>query len=182
MMAPSERDKIRERENALFRVSETILAIALVLTVLFGVSLRVNSDFMGLWPLKDASNAFALAAQASGDSLPQFAEQALSWQHTPEAAQVRTIIAIDNPTLPGMRAFVHDSLVGITRGLDTTHIEYVIRSGEVREEFYLSPAEQLLADRLRKAWFPWFVGGVEMLMMAILFAFHRWVKSLLKEE
>ena len=173
--------QIRERERALFRISQTILVITLILTVLFAVSLRVNADFMALWPLRDAAVGFTIAAESTRDSLSRFAQEALSWKPTPEKSRVSAIVAVENPHLPGMRVFIGDTLIGSTPALDTTHIKYVVTTGEMREEYYLPFAQQVLVDRLRKAWFPWFICGVEILMMAILYGFHRWIKKLSAE-
>jgi len=181
-MDDSTREQIREQERALYRVSQTLLVIALALTLLFVVSLRVNADFMALWPLRDASTGFALAAKTTSDSLPQFVQEALSWKPTPVKSLVSTIIAVDNPNLPGMRVFVRDSLIGSTPSLDTARIKYMVTSGDVREEYYLPYVQQALVDRVRKAWFPWFLCGTEIVLMGILYGFHRWIRKLLNQN
>jgi len=115
--------------------------------------------------------------QKSSDYRTAFARAALSYKHTPESNRLSTIVAVENPNYPGLRVFSGDSLIGNTPGLDTTRISYTVTDGSVREQYYLPYAQQLLADRLRKSWFPWFVCGICLLLMTVLVIFHRWFKA-----
>jgi len=286
MTDESARAGIQEKARALFRVTETILTIALLITLLWLVNARFGVNFMALEPLRDASVAFDQAAadwnaerardiallpppqdstklpewadlvQAHlgypaavyllrgttvqpvrvppdlkdavsnlpqfrdtthadiagnvairqgplgnreiaafvfdagpdraqwgvisrlGDYLPEFTREALSWKRTPATGRVSMIVAVDNRTLPGMRAFFKDAPVGTTPALDTTNIHYAITRGDFREEYYLPIAQQILADHVRKPWFPWFLIVVDIVLMAVVYAFHRWIRGL----
>ncbi|HEY3296636.1 MAG TPA: hypothetical protein VGL38_14490 [bacterium] len=194
-MDSATRTAILEKERALFRVTETLLVMLFVLTALFAVNLRVAADFMALWPLRAASDGFHRAVAewtaqnapkdslaANTDRLSAFAHQALNWKPTPATDYLRTVVAVDNPNYPGLRVYLKDSLLGTTPGLDTTRIHYVVASGPLREEYYLPYAQQAVADRLRKAWFPWLFAVAEVILMAVVYAFHRWLRRLASED
>jgi hypothetical protein len=286
MIDDTTRTGIREKARALFRVAETILVMALLLTGLWLVNVRFGTDFMALEPLRDASVAFDQAATnwnaervrdiallpppqdttklsdwadlvqahvgypaavfimrgttAQGirvsetlktmlsklpefrnvtspdniadvairqgpladtgiqvwlfsaakdqtewgvmsrldDYLPEFAREALNWKRTPASRDVNKIVAVDNKTLPAMRVLLKGSLLGSTPALDTTLIHYAVTRGDLRTEYYLPLAQQILADHVRKPWFPWFLMVADIVLMAGVFVLHRWIRTL----